>query len=202
MPHAYFGRMRVFVAGATGAIGRFLLPALVSAGHEVAGMTRRQDRAAALAAAGATAVVCDIHDARLADVVSDFEPEVVVHQVTHLPAAGPALLPLTVHSLNRARTDGTDALIAAARVAGASRFVAQSTAFWLPHITQKAVDYLEAATLAYPGVVLRYGYFYGPGTWYAGGPKHKPPVSIEYAAARTVELLTAEPGVYEVTDPR
>ncbi len=145
-------------------------------------------------------MVCDIHDPRLVDVVGEFEPGVVVHQVTHLPAAGIALVPFTVRSLNRARTAGTDALIAAAHAAGASRFVAQSTAFRLPRVTQKAVDYLEAATLAYPGVVLRYGYFYGPGTWYERGPKHRPALSIERAAAKTVALLTADPGVYEVTD--
>ena len=78
--------------------------------------------------------------------------------------------------------------------------MAQSTAFRLPRVTQRAVDYLEDATLAYPGVVLRYGYFYGPGTWYERGPKHRPALSIEHAAAKTVALLTADPGVYEVTD--
>ncbi len=63
------------------------------------------------------------------------------------------------------------------------------------------MDYLEEATLAYPGVVLRYGYFYGPETWYPDGTKRRPAVHIDHAVAQTVELLQADPGVYEVTGP-
>jgi len=191
--------MRVFVAGATGAIGRPLVQVLVNAGHEVAGLTRRPEKAAQLTAAGATPVVCDLFDPALAAAVADFAPDVVVHEVTDLPEHM-SLFPLKVVSLNRARTKGTDILIAAARAAGAQHFVAQSLAFKAPAPVRKAVEYLEAETLAYPGVVLRYGYFYGPGTWYPEGTDKEPRLHVAHAATRTVELLTADPGVYEVTD--
>lgn len=192
--------MRIFVAGATGAIGRQLVPLLVQAGHEVAGLTRKPQRAAWLESVGATPVVRDLFDPVLAADIAAFRPDAVVHEVTDLPSRA-ALLPLKIVNLNRARTKGTDLLIAAAREAGAQRFVAQSVAFSVPAPGRGAIEHLEAATLAFPGVVLRYGYFYGVGTWYEGGTNRAPKVSIEYAARRTVELLDAEPGVYEVVDP-
>ncbi len=192
--------MRVFLAGATGAIGRHLVPALIDAGHEVAGLTRRPDKAASLVAAGAVPVVCDLYDPRLASLVADFAPEVVIHQVTDLPATQ-RLIPLKLASLNRARRRGTDVLIAAARQAGASRFLAQSIAFEVPGIARVAVNHLEEQVLAYPGVVLRYGLFYGPGAWTATRPDAPQTVHVGDAAARTVELLAAAPGIYEITDP-
>lgn len=191
--------MRVFVAGATGAIGRVLVPALVDAGHEVAALTRHAEKADALRAAGATPVVCDVFDPALADHMVAFKPQVVINQVTDLPQRL-AMIALKIRGLNRARTEGTDALIAAARAAGAERFVAQSIAFTAQAPVRKAVQYLEATTLAYPGVVLRYGYFYGPGTWYPEGTEHTPKVSVDEAASRTVGLLEAAPGIYEVVE--
>lgn len=191
--------MRVFVAGATGAIGRQLVPALVAAGHEVAGMTRKPERVPELIAAGAAPYLCDVFDPALERAIGSFEPDVVVHQLTDLPARA-ALIPLKVAGLNKVRTAGTDALIAAARAAGAQRFVAQSVAFAAPAPVRKAVEHLERETLAYPGVVLRYGYFYGPGTWYPDGTDREPRVHVATAAERTVELLSAAPGVYEVSD--
>ena len=192
--------MRIFVAGATGAIGRELVPALVAAGHDVAGMTRKPDRADWLASVGATPVVCDVFDAELAAAVTGFGPDAVIHQLTDLPSHA-ALIPLKVMGLNRVRTAGTDALVAAAHAAGAQRFLAQSIAFDAPGPARKAVEHLEAATLAYPGVVLRYGYFYGPGTWYPEGTERTPKVHVREAAAQTVGLLHAAPGTYEVADP-
>jgi len=175
------------------------VPALVDAGHEVAGLTRYAEKAEGVRLAGATPVVCDVFDPALADHVLAFKPDVVVNQVTDLPQRL-AMIALKVRGLNRARTEGTDLLIAAARASGAKRFVAQSIAFPGQAPVRKAVQYLEEATLAYPGVVVRYGYFYGPGTWYPEGTSHEPKVSVAEAASRTVGLLEAEPGVYEVVE--
>jgi nucleoside-diphosphate-sugar epimerase len=148
---------------------------------------------------GAQAVVCNIYDPRLADHVAGFWPDAVIHQVTDLPSRQ-ALIPMKLASLNKARTRGTDALIAAARAAGASTFIAQSVAFSLPGIAQRAVDHLERETLAYPGIVLRYGAFYGPGTWNSSAPASGPVVEVTAAAQQTARALEAAPGIYEVTD--
>ena len=191
--------MRVFLAGSTGAIGTFLVPALVAAGHEVAGLTRRPEKGDWLESVGATPVVCDLYSDAFPEAVLAFAPDVVMHQVTDLPAH-PSMIALKIRSLNKARTTGTDRLIAAARIAGAERFVAQSIGFKVPGPVRKAVDHLETATLAYPGVVLRYGSFYGPGTWSEEAPQSGGGVHVRDAAARTVELLTAVPGIYDVTD--
>lgn len=192
--------MRIFVAGATGAIGKALVPALVAAGHEVAGMTRSSDKADALRGVGATPVVCDIFDPRLIVEVANFAPDVVINQVTDLPQKV-AMIALKVRGLNRARTVGNDALIAAARAARVGSYIAQSVAFGAPGPARKAVEHLEKSTLEFPGVVLRYGYFYGPGTWYPEGTKHEPRIHVQRAAIETVGRLGAEPGVYELVDP-
>jgi uncharacterized protein YbjT (DUF2867 family) len=191
--------MRVFVAGATGAIGGPLVRQLVARGHDVAGLTRKLERAQRLRDGGATAVVCDLYDPALAGHIAAFGPDVVIHQVTDLPSRQ-ALVPMRFVSLNKARTRGTDILAAAAREAGASTFIAQSIAFPVPAMAQKGVDHLEATARAFPGIVLRYGLFYGPGTWYAAAPASSPIVHVEKAAAATVEVLGAAPGVYEITD--
>jgi nucleoside-diphosphate-sugar epimerase len=197
--HQYDHAMRVFLAGATGAIGSQLVPQLIAAGHEVAGLTRRPYKAASLADAGAHAVVCDLYDPALAQHVADFAPDVVIHQVTDLPATQ-ALIPLKVIALNKARRRGTDILIAAAKQAGASTFLAQSIAFTVPGIVRGAVDHLESQTLAYPGIVVRYGVFYGPGTWSADRPRALKAINVVDAAARTATLLQATPGTYELVD--
>jgi len=163
-------------------------------------MTRKEERAELIAAVGATPVVCDVYDYGLTAALADFGPEVVINEITDLPAKM-AMFPLKIKGLNRARTKGNDALIAAAKAAGATQFIAQSVAFKSPSIVGGAIEHLEAATLAYPGVVLRYGYFYGLGTWYPDGTKQEPRVQVEYAAKRTVEFLTAESGVCEIVDP-
>ena len=124
----------------------------------------------------------------------------VVWASLFLLASKIVLLPLKMSAQNRIRTEGYDAVLAAAKAAGVRRYLAQSAAFSLPGASGRAVASLEAATLGYPGVVLRYGYFYGPGTWSAK-PGKAPRVHVEHAAQRTVELLDAEPGVYEVVDP-
>lgn len=184
--------MRVFVAGASGAIGRPLVAQLLERGHAVTGLTRSEDRAARLRAQGAAAVVGDVYDAaRLADAMRAAEPDVVVHQLTALPPRiDPRKLARDLAATNRVRTEGTDLLLDAARAAGARRFVAQSVAFAYastpsglaaedaPCIAPRAkaaraivdaIAHLERAVAAAPfqGVVLRYGFFYGPGTVYA-----------------------------------
>ena len=183
--------MRIFVAGATGALGRRLVPLLVQGGHQVTGMTRTAGKAAGLRAAGAEPVVADAldRDAVLRAVVAA-RPEVVVHELTALAQMTDfRRLDEGFALTNRLRTEGTDHLLAAARAAGARRFVAQSFAGW-PFArvggpvkteddpldpdppaelrrTLDAIRHLEAAVLSaegIEGVVLRYGGFYGPGT--------------------------------------
>ena len=185
--------MRVFVAGATGAIGRALLPRLRHAGHEVTGMTRSPERAQRLRDEGFDAVVCDALDAEtLREAVAGASPEAVVHELTELPSAlNPRRLGQQLAATNRLRVEGTHNLIEASRAAGAGRIVAQSIAFAYPpsgEWVKKEDDplYVDApgawgeavrsvAELEHSvtqadgleGVALRYGYFYGPGTAYA-----------------------------------
>ena len=183
--------MEVFVAGATGALGRQLVPRLVASGHGVVGMTRSASKRAVLRNLGATPVVADALDAeQVAGAVAAAEPEVIVHELTAL--AGPLDLrhfDRDFAATNRLRTDGTDHLLAAGRAVGARRFVAQSFAGW-PYArsagavkteddpldptppapmrrTLDAIRYLEEAvtgTDSIEGIVLRYGALYGPGT--------------------------------------
>lgn len=185
--------MRVFVAGATGVIGRSLVPRLVEKGHTVTAMTRRPDRKSHLAAMGAEPVVCDVYDPEgLEDAVRRARPEVVVHQLTALPQAiDPRKIEEQLAANDRIRVEGTKNLMRAAVRAGARRVVAQSIAFayapeggsikpeeaplwlaapWPWRRSVEAVAELErrvSSTGAVEGVVLRYGYLYGPGTAYA-----------------------------------
>jgi len=192
--------MRVFVAGATGAIGRFLVPMLVDAGHDVAGMTRSPAKTAGIEEAGASAFIADAYDAdAVAAAVADFAPDVVVHQLTDLPRSA-AGLAFKVAANNRIRKVGTDNLLAAAKAAGGARVIAQSIGFPVPKIARRGPAHLEEAVLAADGVVLRYGQFYGPGTWSEAPPKKGPVVHVETAAWRTVEHLEAAPGVYLIVD--
>ncbi|MFQ6394242.1 NAD(P)H-binding protein [Nocardia sp. KC 131] len=192
--------MRIFLAGATGVIGVRLLPLLVAAGHEVAGMTRSESKADQVRAAGGQPVVCDVYDsAELTAAVVEFGPDLVMHQLTDLPDDA-ALLPELAGANARIRTEGTRNLVAAARDAGARRFLAQSIA-WEPTAGRGEVirDH-EAAVLAADGVVVEYGQFYGPGTYYETEVPAGPRVHIDTAAARTVELLEADSGVVVVVD--
>src|SRR5438046_2173092 len=134
-------RMRIFVAGATGAVGRALIPALLSAGHLVTGMTRSPEKAAAIRRAGAEPVVADGLNARaVRAAVISARPDVIIDQVTDL--AGVTDLrhfDRAFASTNRLRTDGTDHLLAAAREAGVKRFIAQSFCGWAPSRAGDAV---------------------------------------------------------------
>jgi nucleoside-diphosphate-sugar epimerase len=179
--------MRVFVAGATGAVGAPLVRALVRRGHDVVGTTRSPDRATAIEAAGATAAVMDALDAEdVKRAVGEASPDVIVHELTAIPPNfSLRRFDQAFAMTNRLRTEGTDHLVAAAEAVGVRRFVAQSFAAWLyarrgPWVkteddpldddppaeirrTLRALRYVERATLEGPfeGVALRYGGFYG-----------------------------------------
>jgi nucleoside-diphosphate-sugar epimerase len=235
--------VKVFVAGASGAIGRPVVPRLVAAGHEVTGMTRRAERAEEIRAAGAEATVCDVFDAeRLREVVAAAAPEIVVHLLTALP---PRFKPRSDYlaATNRVRTEGTRNLVAAAEGAGARRLIAESVAFfyapegdWVkdetaPLFSQApgnfgegllALEDLESQVLGaenIEGLILRYGWLYGPGTYYARGGslaedtrKRRSPVvgpgtgvfsfiHVEDAADATVAAVErGDPGVYNIVD--
>jgi nucleoside-diphosphate-sugar epimerase len=124
--------VRIFVAGATGAIGRRLVPQLVEAGHEVTAITRSKDNLGKLYDLGAEAVVCDVFDAeRLGSVVARAEPEAMINELTDLPQAlNPRKLGEYYAANNRVRQEGTRNLLDAARGAGVRRFLVQGSAYW------------------------------------------------------------------------
>ena len=190
--------MRVFVAGATGAIGKQLVPRLVEAGHEVHGMTRSESKQAMLRELGAVPVVADALDPdQVAEAVGRAKPDVIVHQLTALAGHGVRELKRGVAMTNRLRTEGTDHLLSAGQAVGVRRFVAQSVALYArtggpvkseddaldltPPGRQReaaaAMVHLEEAVLGAEwteGIVLRYGGFYGPGTGMGpGGDMHE-----------------------------
>jgi nucleoside-diphosphate-sugar epimerase len=189
--------MKVFVAGATGALGKQLVPMLVEQGHEVTGMTRTPSKQDLVRELGARPAVADALDPEaVAQAVAEAEPEVVIHQLTAIDAAAfGRSLDKTFALTNRLRTEGTDHLLAAANAAGARRFIAQSFAGWPfertggPIKTEEdplqasppktvsetlgAIKYLEATVTGAEGIeglALRYGGFYGPGTSLAVNP--------------------------------
>lgn len=192
--------MKVFLAGATGVIGSRLVPLLVAAGHDVTGMTRSPEKSASLADAGAKPVVCNIFDAEaLIEAVMRSNPDLVMHQVTDLPDDVTLMAEFSA-SHNRVRRDGTRNLIAASAAAGVVRFSAQSVAWDLPGDRGAAVVDLEEMVLAYPGVVIRYGQLYGPGTYYPEGLPPSPRIEINEAARRTLAMLEVDPGVVTITE--
>ena len=183
--------MRIFVAGATGAVGRPLVPALVAAGHSVVGLTRTPAKAEAINRMGAEPVVADGLDAAaIRAAVASTKPDVVIHEMTDLADATDLRhFDREFANTNQLRTRGTDHLLAAARGAGVKRFIAQSFCGWAfartggsvkaetdeldpdppqeLRRTLEAIRYLErtvTASSSPEGVVLRYGAFYGPGT--------------------------------------
>lgn len=193
--------MRIFVAGATGVIGRALVPLLMNEHHAVAGMTRSPSKAADLRAAGVTAVVCDVYDMEaLRGAVASFAPEVVVHQLTDLPDDPGRITELGAAN-SRMRREGTRNLLAAADAAGVRRLVAQSVAWQLPGDAGAAVEQHERAVLSFGGVIVRYGQFYGPGTYHETDAPAPPRIEIMQAARRTLPALNAPPGsVLEIVE--
>jgi len=215
--------MRIFLAGASGAIGRRLTPLLREAGHDVAGMTRTMKTAGVLEAAGVHAVVVDVFDAdALKRAVMQARPEIVIHQLTDLPRVfDEAQLAASYPRNARIRTEGTRNLIAAARAAAARRFIVQSIAFGYapgtePHaetaplnladgprvVTVRGAADMEEQVLAsgMEGIVLRYGLLYGPGTW-TEGPSRKPPLHVDAAAHAALLAVThGKPGIYNIAE--
>jgi nucleoside-diphosphate-sugar epimerase len=210
--------MRVFVAGATGAIGKQLVPRLVAAGHEVHGMTRSESKQAMLYELGAVPVVADALDPdEVAWAVGRAMPDVIVHELTSIPAS------LDLRHVNRdfaptnrLRTEGTDYLLSAGHAVGVRRFVAQSNGAFPyartggPVKTEEdpldptpprgmreswaAIRHLEEAILSADwteGIVLRYGGFYGPGTSLAPGAEQ-----VELVRKRKFPLLGDGGGVW------
>jgi len=192
--------MRVFVAGASGVIGVRLVPLLVAAGHEVAGLTRSPETVEALRRLGALPVVCDVFDRKaLRAAVGDFGPDVIVSELTDLPDDRTQLQ--TYRSANDLmRREGTRNLLAAAAAATTPRFLAQSIAWHLSGERGAAVQEFERMVLEAGGVVLRYGRFYGPGTFYESELPESPRVSVDEAAKTTADLLEAESGVVTIAD--
>jgi len=216
--------VRVFVAGASGAIGRRLMPLLRNAGHDVTGMTRAPDAAREMKAAGVEPTIVDVFDAvALERAVTAARPDVVMHQLTDLPRVleNEAQLAAAYPRNARIRTEGTRNLVAAAKAAGARRFIVQSVAFaYLPGkepyvetdplnlvdgprlVTVRAAADMEDQVLksGMEGIVLRYGLLYGPGTW-SEGASRKPPLHVDAAAQAALLAVTrGRPGIYNIAD--
>jgi nucleoside-diphosphate-sugar epimerase len=218
--------MRIFLAGAAGAIGRRLVPLLQGAGHHVVGTTRSTSKADLLRAAGVEPVVLDVFDrALLTRAVSAARPHIVIHQLTDLPPGlDPSQMAEGSRRNARMRSEGTQSLVSAALASGARRFIAQSIA-WMyapgpqPHseedpldidaqgtraITVAGVVTLERLAISSPpieGIVLRYGHLYGPntGTDIAG---EAPSLHVDAAAsAALLAVEKARNGIYNIAEP-
>jgi len=191
--------MRIFLAGATGVLGIRLLALLVDDGHVVAGMTRSPGKVDAIRARGAEPVVCDVfEEARLVEAVKSFEPDAIVDQLTDLPDRRGELVAHAAKN-DRIRTEGTRNLVAAAKAAGANRFLAQSIA-WRPEERVRALDLHEHQVLEIGGVVVRYGRLYGPGTYYERELPSPPRVHVDTAARATPPLLDDASGIVTIVD--
>jgi nucleoside-diphosphate-sugar epimerase len=214
---------RIFLAGASGAIGTRLTPLLHGAGHYVCGSTRSKAKADALRSLGAASVVVDVFDATaLSRAVASARPDVVIHQLTDLPKdLDPREMGAAIIRTARIRGEGTRNLVRAAIAAGARRLVAQSIAWAYapgaePHAETDPLDAgaegdgginvqgliaLEDLTLKSPpleGVVLRYGQLYGPGTS-SDRPSNLAPVHVDAAAyAALLAIDHGDPGIYNI----
>jgi hypothetical protein len=198
---SYTDDVRVFLAGASGVIGQRLIPRLVEAGHVVGGLTRSSSKTELLRHLGAEPILCDVFDREaLVQAVRDFKPDVVLNELTDLPDDVTQISEFT--GLNaRIRTEGNGNLIEATRRSGSPKILAQSVAWQLPDGPDAhAVAELERSVLAESGVVLRYGQFYGPGTYNEQKLPNEPRVQIDRAAERTVEALGAPTGIVVIID--
>jgi nucleoside-diphosphate-sugar epimerase len=216
---------RIFLAGASGAVGRRLVPLLVAAGHRVTGTTRVSEKADELRGLGAEPVIVDVFDAAaLAQKVAAARPAIVIHQLTDLPRdLDPQKMPAALVRNARIRDEGTKNLVAAALASGVRRVIAQSIA-WVyargaePHreqdpldtaaqgeraVTIRGVIALEGRVLNAPplaGIVLRYGLLYGPGTQYQA-PARAIPVHVDAAAfAALCAVDRGAPGTYNIAE--
>ncbi|MNS28530.1 UDP-glucose 4-epimerase [compost metagenome] len=173
--------MRILVAGAAGVVGRYLVPQLVHEGHQVTGMTHKEENTEVIRSLGARPLIADVYDREhILTILEELRPDVLIHQLTALSARN-------FSDNNRIRTEGTRNLVDAAKAAGVKRMIAQSIAWAyepgptpageevpldtnapMPRrLTIDGVAALEQATAEISEhVILRYGMFYGPGTWY------------------------------------
>jgi len=216
--------MKVFLAGATGVIGRRLARLLCRAHHEVVGTTRTAAKSEALRTIGVTPVVADVLDAdAVAQAVAAARPDIIIHQLTDLSSApGTPGYPAAQEANRRLRIEGTANLMRAAKRAGVGRAIAQSIAFiYAPgegmrseddpldvaaegvrQATVQGIVALEGEVLETPGidgVVLRYGYLYGPDTWYEAPPK-PPSVHVDAAAHAALLALSKGAGIYNIAE--
>jgi 2-alkyl-3-oxoalkanoate reductase len=233
--------MRVFVAGASGAIGRPLVIELIRLGHQVTGISRHASSLDHLARLGATILEVDVFDAAAVErALRESQAEAVIDELTSLPRT-PAEIGNALPGDRRVRIEGGGNLHRAARAAGVGRYLQQASGFFLKsasglatesdalaidaggNVAFSATMYKEIeerlfSTSQPAGTALRYGFFYGPGTWYhregtAADQVRKGEfpiigegtgvwsfVHVEDAAAATVAALSAEPGVYNVVD--
>lgn len=198
------------------------MPLLLGAGHDVIGMTRSADAARDLKAAGVTPAVADVYEADgLTRAVIASRPDIVMHQLTDLPRVFDETQVAAQYPRNaRIRIEGTRNLVAAAKAAGARRFIVQSVAFaYAPGkepyaetdplnvadgprvVTVRAAADMEQQVLnsGMEAVVLRYGLFYGPGTW-TETPERKPSLHIDAAAKAALLSLTGRAGIYNIAD--
>jgi nucleoside-diphosphate-sugar epimerase len=231
--------MRVFVAGATGAIGRPLIPRLLEAGHEVTALARTPEKARVLEEQGVATALADAFDPEgVREAVVTARPEVLIHQLTALPhRLNPRKYAEATEPTSRLREQTAPYFLAAAREAGVRRVIFQSISFMVAPQGPPVVDetaplsddpitkatatmerYVTSAE-ALEGVVLRYGFLYGPGTWYApdgfmaelarkrqlaiigSGEGRSSFIHVDDAAAATVLALDhGKPGIYNITD--
>jgi nucleoside-diphosphate-sugar epimerase len=216
--------VRVFLAGATGVVGQRVAVLLRDAKHEVVGTTRTSAKVQMLRMLGIAPTVVDVFDAdALAQAVLAARPDVVIHQLTDLPSApGTPGYPAAQEANRRLRIEGTRNLVQAAKMAGVRRVVAQSIAFvYAPgagmhneddpldvaaegvrQLTVQGIVALEREVLRTPdiaGVVLRYGYLYGPGTWYDAPPK-PPSVHVDAAAHAALLAMNKGAGIYNIAE--
>lgn len=216
---------KVFFAGASGAVGRRLLPLLLERGYRVMAISRDERRAEALRQAGAQAQVLDVFDGEaLTCAMLEFQPHWVMHQLTDLPPGlDPALMAEATARNARVRREGTANLVAAARAAGVQRLVAQSIAWAyapgeMPHGEEQPLDLaaegaraisvggvaaLESAVLGagpVQGMVLRYGRLYGPGTGF-DAPDSRLALHVDDAARGALLALEwGTPGIYNLVE--
>jgi nucleoside-diphosphate-sugar epimerase len=216
--------MRIFLAGATGVVGRRLALLLRDAKHDVTGTTRDPAKVIRLQALGIEPVVVDAFDAdAMTRAVASAQPDVVIHQLTDLPnAPGTPGYAVGQEANRRLRIEGTHNLMRAAAMAGVGRVIAQSIAFvYAPgegvrveddpldisaepprQFTVQGVLALEREVLqtsGVAGVVLRYGYFYGPDTWYAK-PSKPPSIHVDAAAYAALLPLNKGNGIYNIAE--